>query len=59
MIQSVVLQQIGFGGKTGTSWHKLWETALGNLIITALGFLPGTSLPRVLVHGLLTAGDAE
>ncbi|KAF8574012.1 MFS general substrate transporter [Ramaria rubella] len=39
--QSVVLQQIGFGGKTGTPWHKLWETALGNLIITALGFVPG------------------
>ncbi|KAF8518837.1 MFS inorganic phosphate transporter [Hysterangium stoloniferum] len=39
--QSVVLQEIGFGGKTGTAWHKLWETALGNLIITSLGFVPG------------------
>ncbi|GJJ15999.1 hypothetical protein Clacol_010278 [Clathrus columnatus] len=38
--QSSVLQQIGFGGK-GNAWHVMWETALGNLVITALGFVPG------------------
>jgi len=39
--QSVVIRQIGFGGKEGTAWRQLWETALGNLIVTALGFVPG------------------
>lgn len=39
--QTVVLQQIGFAGTGGTAWHNLWEIAVGNLIITALGFLPG------------------
>jgi PHS family inorganic phosphate transporter-like MFS transporter len=36
-----VLQQIGFAGKTGTAWTKLFKVATGNLIITALGFVPG------------------
>lgn len=39
--QAVVLREIGFGGKNGTPWRQLWETSLGNLIITALGFVPG------------------
>ncbi|KAG8941961.1 hypothetical protein FRC04_003920 [Tulasnella sp. 424] len=40
--QNVVLQQIGFDGKTGTTdWEKLHRLAVGNLIITALGFVPG------------------
>ncbi|KAI0060473.1 MFS general substrate transporter [Artomyces pyxidatus] len=39
--QNVVLQQIGFDGKTGTPWERLWKIAIGNIIITALGFVPG------------------
>jgi len=39
--QSVVLERIGFQGVGGTAWHKLSRLALGNLIITALGFFPG------------------
>ena len=40
--QNVVLQQIGFDGKTGTPWNRLFRISIGNLIITALGFVPGT-----------------
>jgi hypothetical protein len=39
--QNVVLQQIGFDGKTGTPWEKLFNISTGNIIITALGFVPG------------------
>ncbi|THH07462.1 hypothetical protein EW145_g3370 [Phellinidium pouzarii] len=39
--QNVVLQQIGFDGSEGTPWEKLFKIATGNLIITALGFVPG------------------
>ena len=39
--QNVVLQEIGFAGTTGTPWNKLYNIGLGNLIITALGFVPG------------------
>ncbi|KAF5390089.1 hypothetical protein D9757_003737 [Collybiopsis confluens] len=39
--QNVVLTQIGFGGKNGTDWEKLFKVSLGNLIVTALGFVPG------------------
>lgn len=41
--QSVVLQQIHFDGSEpgATPWHKLFRIATGNLIITALGFVPG------------------
>ncbi|KAJ7191303.1 major facilitator superfamily domain-containing protein [Mycena pura] len=39
--QNVVLQQIGFGGTTGTPWNKLFKISTGNIIITALGFVPG------------------
>lgn len=39
--QNVVLQQIGFDGKSGTPWERLFKIATGNIIITALGFVPG------------------
>ncbi|KAJ7191304.1 MFS general substrate transporter [Mycena pura] len=39
--QNFVLQQIGFGGTTGTTWNKLFKITTGNIIVTALGFLPG------------------
>ncbi|KAJ3486738.1 hypothetical protein NLI96_g4034 [Meripilus lineatus] len=39
--QNVVLQQIGFDGKNGTAWNRLFKISIGNLIITALGFVPG------------------
>ncbi|TFK17021.1 phosphate transporter [Coprinopsis marcescibilis] len=39
--QNVVLQQIGFDGATGTPWNKMFRVSIGNLIITALGFVPG------------------
>ena len=40
--QNVVLQEIGFDGSTGTAWERLFKIGIGNLIITALGFVPGT-----------------
>ncbi|EJF65579.1 MFS general substrate transporter [Dichomitus squalens] len=39
--QNVVLQQIGFDGSSGTPWNRLFKIGVGNLIITALGFVPG------------------
>ncbi|KAJ3729570.1 phosphate transporter [Lentinula raphanica] len=39
--QNVVLTQIGFAGKTGSDWEKLFKVSTGNLIVTALGFVPG------------------
>lgn len=39
--QNVVLSQIGFGGTTGDAWDRLWDVSVGNLIVTALGFVPG------------------
>ncbi|KDQ56968.1 hypothetical protein JAAARDRAFT_131420 [Jaapia argillacea MUCL 33604] len=39
--QNVVLLQIGYAGKTGTPWERLFKIGTGNLIITALGFVPG------------------
>lgn len=39
--QNVVLQQIGFDGKEGTPWEKMFKVSTGNMIITALGFVPG------------------
>ncbi|KAI0088458.1 MFS general substrate transporter [Irpex rosettiformis] len=39
--QNVVLQQIKFDGSSGTPWHRLFRISIGNLIITALGFVPG------------------
>jgi MFS transporter, PHS family, inorganic phosphate transporter len=39
--QNVVLQEIHFDGKSGEPWERLFRIAVGNLIITALGFVPG------------------
>ncbi|KAJ7090960.1 major facilitator superfamily domain-containing protein [Mycena crocata] len=39
--QNVVLQQIGFDGKDGTPWEKLFKISTGNIIVTVLGFVPG------------------
>jgi len=39
--QNVVLQQIGFDGSSGSPWTRLFEIAIGNVIITVLGFVPG------------------
>ncbi|KXN83068.1 putative metabolite transporter C2H8.02 [Leucoagaricus sp. SymC.cos] len=39
--QNVVLQQIGFDGSSGTPWERLFRISTGNIIITALGFVPG------------------
>ncbi|KZV84844.1 MFS general substrate transporter [Exidia glandulosa HHB12029] len=40
--QSVVLKQIHFDGKGDiTPWHSMFKISTGNLIITALGFVPG------------------
>lgn len=47
--QNVVLQQIGFAGKTGTAWERLFKVSTGNIIITALGFVPG-ELFQVMVE---------
>ncbi|KDN36081.1 hypothetical protein RSAG8_11103, partial [Rhizoctonia solani AG-8 WAC10335] len=38
---NVVPQQIGFDGSGNNTWHKLFRIATGNLVITALGFVPG------------------
>ncbi|KAG2139628.1 major facilitator superfamily domain-containing protein [Suillus bovinus] len=38
---NVVLTAIGYGGSTGTPWERLFNVATGNIIITALGFVPG------------------
>ncbi|KAG6886793.1 hypothetical protein C0992_002352 [Termitomyces sp. T32_za158] len=39
--QNVVLQQIGYDGKSGTAWQRMFKISTGNIIITALGFVPG------------------
>jgi PHS family inorganic phosphate transporter-like MFS transporter len=39
--QSVVLTAIGFAPSTAAPWEKLWKQAIGNLIITLLGSIPG------------------
>ncbi|KAG7091981.1 hypothetical protein E1B28_008369 [Marasmius oreades] len=39
--QNVVLQQIGYDGKTGSPWQKLINVSTGGIIVTALGFVPG------------------
>ncbi|KAF8630853.1 hypothetical protein AX17_005212 [Amanita inopinata Kibby_2008] len=39
--QNVVLQQIGYDGKHGSPWERLFKISTGNMIITALGFVPG------------------
>ncbi|KAF9255564.1 MFS general substrate transporter [Marasmius fiardii PR-910] len=39
--QNVVLQQIGFDGRSGSAWERLFNVSTGGIIITALGFVPG------------------
>ncbi|KAI0699865.1 MFS general substrate transporter [Cerioporus squamosus] len=39
--QNVVLEQIGFDGSEGSPWNRLFKIGIGNLIVTALGFVPG------------------
>ncbi|KAJ7448502.1 major facilitator superfamily domain-containing protein [Mycena latifolia] len=50
--QNVVLQQIGFDGKTGTPWEKLFKVSTGNIIITVLGFVPGYYATVLLIEKL-------
>ncbi|TFY68972.1 hypothetical protein EVJ58_g697 [Rhodofomes roseus] len=39
--QNVVLEEIGFDGSSGSAWTRLFKIGIGNLIVTALGFVPG------------------
>ncbi|KIY52149.1 MFS general substrate transporter [Fistulina hepatica ATCC 64428] len=39
--QNVVLEAIGYDGSEGTPWTRIFKIATGNIIITALGFVPG------------------
>ncbi|KAJ6518544.1 inorganic phosphate transporter [Mycena vulgaris] len=50
--QNVVLQQIGFDGSTGTPWEKLFKISTGDIVITALGFVPGYYASVLLVETL-------
>ncbi|KAJ7776351.1 major facilitator superfamily domain-containing protein [Mycena metata] len=50
--QNVVLQEIGFDGKTGTNWEKLFKLGVGNVIITVLGFVPGYYASILLIETL-------
>ncbi|EJU02959.1 MFS general substrate transporter [Dacryopinax primogenitus] len=38
---NIILTAMGLGGSTGTAWNRLFQVATGNLIVTALGFVPG------------------
>jgi PHS family inorganic phosphate transporter-like MFS transporter len=48
--QIVVLQQIGFAGTGGTDWEKLFNLATGDIIVTALGFVPGYYVTVLLIE---------
>ncbi|KAJ6566585.1 MFS general substrate transporter [Mycena capillaripes] len=50
--QNVVLDQIGFAGKTGTPWEKLFKISTGNIIVTVLGFVPGYYATVLLIETL-------
>ncbi|KAE9392304.1 phosphate transporter [Gymnopus androsaceus JB14] len=50
--QNVVLTQIGFAGKTGTDWEKLFNLSTGDIIVTALGFVPGYYVTVLLIERL-------
>jgi len=50
--QNVVLQQIGFDGSAGSAWEKLFKVSTGNIIITALGFVPGYYVCILLIEVL-------
>ena len=52
MLFRSVLQQIGFDGKSGEPWERLFKIATGNLIITALGFVPGYYVTVLTVEKL-------
>ncbi|KAJ7764243.1 major facilitator superfamily domain-containing protein [Mycena metata] len=43
---------IGFDGKTGTPWEKLFRISTGNIIITVLGFVPGYYTTVLLIETL-------
>jgi PHS family inorganic phosphate transporter-like MFS transporter len=53
--QSVVLQQIHFNGKDEPEWQSLFHIATGNLIITALGFVPGAFIPHIISSPFLSS----
>lgn len=36
-----MLQQIRFDGAAGMLWERLFRIVMGNMIVTALGFVPG------------------
>ncbi|KAF7351733.1 MFS inorganic phosphate transporter [Mycena sanguinolenta] len=50
--QNVVLQEIGFDGSSGSAWEKLFKVSVGNVIITALGFVPGYYASILLIEVL-------
>ncbi|KAJ6460235.1 major facilitator superfamily domain-containing protein [Mycena sanguinolenta] len=50
--QNVVLQEIGFDGSSGSAWEKLFKVSIGNVIITALGFVPGYYASVLLIEVL-------
>ncbi|KAG6901044.1 hypothetical protein C0995_001583 [Termitomyces sp. Mi166 len=54
--QNVVLQQIGYDGKSGTAWHRMFKISTGNIIITALGFVPGAPFSPPPLEALLGIG---
>lgn len=47
--QSIVLSSIGYN-RTDTTWNYLHDNTVGNLIITAAGFLPGYYLSIVSIE---------
>ncbi|KAJ7681559.1 inorganic phosphate transporter [Mycena rosella] len=49
---NVVLEEINFDGKTGSAWEKLFKVSTGNIIITALGFVPGYYASILLIEVL-------
>ncbi|CAF0946364.1 unnamed protein product [Didymodactylos carnosus] len=48
--QSVVLSAIGFAPMNKSPWETLWKQAIGNLIITLLGSIPGYYFTVFLVE---------
>lgn len=47
--QSIVLSSIGYN-RTNTTWNYLHDNTVGNLIITAAGFLPGYYLSIISIE---------
>ncbi|KAH8083788.1 phosphate transporter [Cristinia sonorae] len=50
--QNVVLEEIGFDGKDGTPWNKLFKIGIGSIIITGLGFVPGYYVTVITIEKL-------